>query len=66
MLNSFLRDVYKSKVLSAEFLQKNLSNWKITQNTLTKTFVFTDFKRAMTFATLAEGRLKEKQVQSKM
>jgi pterin-4a-carbinolamine dehydratase len=66
MFNNFLRDLYKSKVVHPDLLQKNLRNWNISTNTLTKTFVFSDFKKAMTFATFAEGHLREKQIQSQM
>jgi hypothetical protein len=66
MLNNFLRDLYKSKVVNPEFLKKNLKNWNISSNSLVKSFVFPDFQKAVTFATFAEGHLREMQIQSQM
>ena len=66
MLNNFLRDIYKSKVISSDLLRKTLSTWKITDSSLSKTFVFEDFEKAMTFSSLAAKYVKIYQINSEM
>ena len=66
MLNNFLRDIYKSKIVHQELLNKNLLNWSISSNSLVKNFKFDNFDKALTFATFAESILREKHIVSKM
>ena len=66
MLNSFLRDIYKSKVLSRGVFERNLNNWRIGENTLTKTFQFQDFRHAVTFVTFAGEYLNQYGVNAKV
>lgn len=66
MLNNFLRDLYKSKIVHPEILTKNLVNWKVSNNSLLKTYKFDNFDQALKFATFAESLLREKQILSKM
>ena len=66
MLNNFLRDAYKLKVVSKEVLQNKLQNWKISQSHLSKTFLFEDFNHAMQFTTIAGEFLKEHKIDAKV
>lgn len=66
MLNNYLRNVYKSKVVSKETLNKNLKNWRISNNHLSRTFHFDNFDGAMQFVTIAGQYLKNHQIEGKM
>jgi pterin-4a-carbinolamine dehydratase len=66
MLNSFLRQTYKSKAVTSQFVHKNLKSWKITENQLSKTFVFEDFKNAVAFVNLAENYIDSHKINAQM
>jgi pterin-4a-carbinolamine dehydratase len=66
MLASFLRDTYKSNIVTKQFLQNNLKNWKIAEDKLIKTFKFDDFNQAMVFTSLAADYIKQYGVNAEM
>ena len=66
MLNSFLRETYKSKAVTSEFVHKNLKSWKITGNQLSKTFIFEDFKNALAFVNIAGNYIDSHKINAQM
>jgi len=66
MLTTFLKYLYKSKSVPRQVLENKLKNWNITQNKLSRTFVFYDFQQAMTFMTLAGDYVDQNQIKANM
>jgi pterin-4a-carbinolamine dehydratase len=66
MLNSFLKDIYITKVVTREFVNNHLKTWKATESHLSKTFTFQDFNHAVAFVSLAGDFLKTHQIEAKM
>lgn len=66
MLNQYLRNIYKSKVVNRQMFENNLKNWKIEENSLSKTFRFEEFKTAMTFVSCATEYLQQYGINAQM
>ena len=66
MLNSFLRESYKSKAVPQKMLESHLKCWKISQSLMSKTFKFEDFKSAVSFVNLAGAYVKEYGINANM
>ncbi len=66
MLNNFLRETYRSKILSRQILEKNLPCWTVNEGSLTKVFKFEDFRCAMNFISITGEYVSEKNVNASM
>lgn len=62
MINEFLKNAYKLKVVNPQILNHNLKNWDVAQNHLRKTFTFGSFQQAMTFMSLASQYAEDHQI----
>ena len=66
MLASFLKEAYKSKALKISKFEGQLLKWNISQDSLSRKFVFNSFQEAIRFFSIADKYLNGKGIHFNM